>query len=238
MITMEEEGSFRPPSAETPVAFLTRVNNEVASDSIARGDLKLAFFRLQDALQRVSSALSCCCDGQMEEEGEPDGSLQSSAASRIHLQAIPSPGCDEFGSIRQTGVVGCAFRIHDLGSTPHQYDDLHLALQRVSSVVIFNMALVCHLQHLESSSHSIREDLLQHCLFLYDQVFQICETEASPMYLSLCQNCAVIFVDAGKVANAIQWKGRLSDAIHKHYTVCPLPFLLCHSAIFGAAQAA
>lgn len=228
---MEGPSSTTPPSAETPVAFLTRVNNEVATESMARGELKTSFDRLQEAIRLVSSTLS----GRQDDQDE-DSTLSN--ASMIHLEAVPSPGCDPLGIVSNSGVVGSAFKIQDTGFAAHQQDDQHATLQIVSAVAIFNMALIYHLQLLETSSCRMREVLLKRSLFLYRQVFQLWEDDSSPMYLSLCQNCVVISVDAGHIEQANEWKDRLSDAIKSHYPVCPLPFLLCHSATFGASQAA
>lgn len=227
------------PTAETPSAFLIRVNNDVARHLIAAGHLKAAFYHLQDAIRLVSSTLSYSTGASVEKDDGDSMEASLLCNSSVQLQGIPSPGCDPFGIIPNTGMFGFCFLIHDAGSTFQHFDQQGM-LQRASAVAIFNMALVCHLQFLQGEHvpSRTRESLCTRTRFLYNQVYELCEDESSPLYLSLCQNCIAISLDFGYVQDANLWTDRLSDAIEKHFGACPLPCVLYRSATFAASQAA
>ena len=213
------------------ISFLTRIVND-SSELIATGDYKTAFYSLQDAIRAVSTTLTSSPESSPL-PGSP-GSL-ASEDNLLQLQAMPSIVCDRYGMALDTGTVGCSFRID--GNRDADAND-QTTLQHVSAVAIFNMALVCHLQYLESPSYRVRQGLLSRARFLYNQVHQIWEDEASPLYLSMCQNCVVIALDYGDLEAANLWKRRISESVEKYYEVCPLPCLLDHSSTFAAAQAA
>ena len=218
--------------SQIDVSFLTRVVND-SSDLIASGDYKTAFYSLQDAIRAVSSTLTRSQDDSSSLQDSPDSMV--SEEDLLQLKAVPSRVCDRYGIVASTGIVGCSFRINS-----HRDADTNeeSALQHVAAVAIFNMALVCHLQYLESPSYRVRQGLLSRARYLYNQVHQLWEDETSQLYLTLCQNCVVIALDYGNLEEANMWKRMISQSVETYYEICPLPCLLDHSSTFAGAQAA